>query len=112
MAIPAIVDPANSKSHVVVAANHHTWNDLVSIAERVRGVKISKEYVGLQDILARIGKAEDPMVKFGLGVLTQYQKDIPRHDYSKSAYNMQHPEHYQGMKFTSIEEFIKSAAQK
>jgi 23S rRNA U2552 (ribose-2'-O)-methylase RlmE/FtsJ len=112
LAIPAIVDVANSKSHVVVGANHKTWNQIVDAAEQIRGIKIHREYVDLPKIQAHGASAQDFIVKMGAIVLALYQGDTPRADFSQNAYNLKYPGKYQGFTFVSVEDFIKAGISK
>lgn len=107
LALPAIADPGLASGTAInVGATHHTWNELVAIAEKVRGAKIEKRYVDGEEIKDLGADATGFMGTLGWFLMERFQKDPARHDFRETAYNVKHPEKYSGMSLLTVEEYL------
>lgn len=97
---------------MTVAANNLTWNQVVETAEKVLGKKLKRKYLTAQQILQIREEDPDEYSKHGLYYTARFAEDPAAADFSKTAFNVIHPELYTHVRPVSVSEFFAAAAAK
>jgi hypothetical protein len=112
LALPAILDPSFHETSITVAGSSHTWNEVIAIAEKIRGKSITKNYFDSAKIKALIAEQKDQFAIFGLTLAGYGVFEPKRGDFSTSAYNVTHASKFADVKPLSVAAFLESAIKK
>jgi hypothetical protein len=112
LALPAILDPSLHKATVCFSGNSFTYNEVIALAEKLRGKSITKNFFDGAKIKALIAEQTDPFAIFGLSLHGLGATDPKRVDIRASAYNVTHPDKYTNVHAQTVEQFLENAIKK
>jgi hypothetical protein len=112
LSIPALIHPSTGNSFLTIAANNLTWNQIVDTAERALGKKLNRRYLTPDQISEVREETQDVNSKHGMYYTVRFAADPAGADFSKTAFNLLHPELYTHVKPVAVAQFFAQAAAK